>query len=125
MGGCAAAQAVGSGVVRWKALRTVLDLAETSREVTITVMSEIEQLRQIPCGAVGMARIWKPGLRIPQLVEEGLHHGVDRGEALGGGVLQELRDQINRGRVSFPENLGVCQRAAMQTPAFQHTLLNG
>lgn len=68
-------------------------------------MGEVEQLRKIPCGAVGVTRIWKTCLRVPQFVEEGLHHGIDCRESLCGRVLQQLRDQVDRARISFPEHL--------------------
>lgn len=69
------------------------------------MVSEVEQLRKIPCGTVGVARVWEPCLRIPQLVEEGLDHGVDGRQALRWRVLQKLRDEVDSAGVGFPEHL--------------------
>jgi len=41
------------------------------------MMSEVVQLGQITSGPVGMARVWQARVGIPQLIEEGVHHGVD------------------------------------------------
>lgn len=91
------------------------------------MMSEVEQLRKIPSGSVGVTRVWKPCLRIPQLVKEGLYHGVDSREALGWRVLQKLRDEIDSAGVSFPEHLSksACAQPCPEGRATSRTLLNG
>jgi Zn-finger nucleic acid-binding protein len=42
-----------------------------------TMMREVVELRHIPVCAVGVTRVWQTRGRVPQLVEKGVHHGVD------------------------------------------------
>jgi hypothetical protein len=42
-----------------------------------TMMREVVKLRHIPVCTVGVTRVWQTRSRVPQLVEEGVHHGVD------------------------------------------------
>lgn len=75
----------------------------------LTVVVEVVESRQIPYSAVGVAGVRQTCVGIPQLVEEGVHHGVDGGQSLRRCVLQQLRDQIDSVGVGFAENLGKCQ----------------
>lgn len=43
-----------------------------------------------------MARIGEPTIRSPELIKEGVNHGLDSRETLGRGVLEKSRDQLNR-----------------------------
>lgn len=54
----------------------------------LTMMIEIEQIREISCGTTSMARVGQSGARISQLIEEGMYHGVDGGQALRWRVLK-------------------------------------
>lgn len=68
-------------------------------------MSEIEEVRQLFHGAVGMTGIREPSVRVPEFIKEGVNHGFDSGKPLRGRVLEELGDQVNGVRVSLTEYL--------------------
>lgn len=55
--------------------------------------------------AVGVARIWETRARVTQLVEEWVHHGVDRRETLGRCVLEQAGDEVDGIGVSLAEDL--------------------
>ena len=42
-----------------------------------TMEGEVVEFRHVPCRSVGVSRVWQTGAWIPQLVKEGVHHGVD------------------------------------------------
>ena len=69
-------------------------------------MSEVVELGQITSGPVGVTRVWRARVRIPQLIEEGVHHGIDGRQTLGRGVFKQLRDQFDGAGVGLSENLG-------------------
>jgi hypothetical protein len=48
---------------------------------------EVEEVRKIFDCAIGMARIWKPGVRIPELIEERVTHSFNGRQPLSGRVL--------------------------------------
>lgn len=41
------------------------------------MVSEVVQLRHITSGSVGVTRVWEARVRVPQLVKEGVYHGID------------------------------------------------
>lgn len=51
-----------------------------------------------------MTRVGESGARIAQLVEEGVDHGIDGREPLGGGILEEARDQLDGVLVGLAED---------------------
>lgn len=68
---------------------------------------EIKENGHVLGRIVVMARVREAGGRIPEFVEEGVAHGLDRRQALGGSVLQKCRNQVDSLRGSFPEYLGL------------------
>mmetsp|Transcript_53408 Transcript_53408/g.126317 ORF Transcript_53408/g.126317 Transcript_53408/m.126317 type:complete len:291 (+) Transcript_53408:241-1113(+) len=61
---------------------------------------EVEERRQRP-------RVRQPRVRVPQLVEQLVRARLERGDALLGGILEELRDEVHRLRRRLrPEHLG-------------------
>lgn len=73
----------------------------------LTMPREIEENGQVFGRVVVMARIGEARGRIPKFVKEGVTHGLDGRQALGGSVLQKCRNQVNGLRGSFPEYLGI------------------
>jgi ribose 1,5-bisphosphokinase PhnN len=69
------------------------------------VVREFEEVRHIFGSAIGVARVGQLDVGIPELVEEWVHHGLDSGETLSRGVLKQFRNEINRVRISFAEDL--------------------
>lgn len=75
-----------------------------------------------------MTGVGKSRVRIPQLVEEFVCHGIDGGQPRSWGVLQQLGNQINRASVRFAEYLWQCQSYTIHYGSLQmsrFTLLNG
>ena len=70
-------------------------------------MSKVVQLRQITSRSVGVTRVWQACVWIPQLIEEGVYHGINSGKTLGRRVLEQFRDQVDRVRVSLPKDLRI------------------
>ncbi len=68
-------------------------------------MGEIKERGEVFGGAVAVTRVRQPRGRIPQLVEEGVHHRIDGGESLCGRVLEEPRDEVYGIGFCFPEHL--------------------
>lgn len=71
----------------------------------LTVVVEVEEGRQIPHSAVGVARIGQTRVGVPQLIEEWVHHGINGGKSLCRCVFQQLGDQIDSAGIGFAENL--------------------
>jgi hypothetical protein len=69
------------------------------------VVRELEEVRHVFGCAIGVARVGQLDVRVPELVEEWVHHGLDSGETLSRGVLEQFRNEINRVRISFAEDL--------------------
>jgi hypothetical protein len=76
---------------------------ETLRKLTMTV--KVEQRRQILHGTIGMAGVWELGVGVSELIKEWMTHGLDGGETLGGSILEKTRDQVDRFRRGFAEDL--------------------
>lgn len=70
------------------------------------MMSKVVQLWQITNRAVGVARVGQACVGIPELVEEGVDHGIDCRQALCGSVFEQLGDQVDGVGIGLPENLG-------------------
>lgn len=70
-------------------------------------MREIEKSGQVFSAAVGMTRVRQSCARVPQLVEEGVDHGFNRGQALRRSVLEQLGDEIDRVGLGFAEHLTI------------------
>jgi hypothetical protein len=60
-----------------------------------TVPREIKQVRQFPRRPCRVTRIRQAGTRIPQLVEEGLNHGINGRKSLCRRVLEKGRNEVN------------------------------
>ena len=92
----------------------------------LTVSREVEEIGQLPGETTGMTGVWKTRVRISQLVKEGMDHGVNRGEPLGGGIFEEGADKVDGIMGSFAENLRETISNPVPCPLRQsHTLLNG
>jgi hypothetical protein len=74
----------------------------------LTMERKVVEFWHIPRGAVGVTRVWQTSAWVPQLIEEGVNHGVDGRQPLSRGVFQQLGDQIDRIRIGLPEHL--CMR---------------
>jgi len=85
---------------QWSVLKNVGGI-----EHILTMMVELEKRRKIFCATVGVTRIRKSSSWIPQLIKEWMNHGLDRRESLSWCVLEQFRDEVNCGWVSFSENL--------------------
>ena len=72
-------------------------------------MVEVVESGQITHSAVGVTRVRQTGAGVSQLVEEGVHHGVNGGETLRWCVFEQLGDQVDSVRVSFAEDLRGCK----------------
>ena len=66
---------------------------------------EIKEGRQILDRAIWMTRIRESGRGLSQLIKEWVNHSVDGRQSLGGGILEEARNQLNGVRVSLAEDL--------------------
>ena len=88
-----------------RALRTSQQETISTLQAGPTMMREVEQLRHFLAATSGMSRIWESTIRSTKLVEERVNHGLDGGETLGRGVLQESRDQLNCIWSRFAEDL--------------------
>ena len=66
---------------------------------------EIEERGEILQLVCLMPRVGQPRLRVAQIVEERMNHGVDGAESLRGGVLEKTSDQIDRIGVRLAEHL--------------------
>lgn len=55
-----------------------------------TVVSEIEQVWQLPGRTVGVARVGQLDVRIPELIEEWVDHSVNRGQTLRWRIFEEF-----------------------------------
>jgi hypothetical protein len=87
-----------------------------------TVVSKVVQLRQITSRSVGVTRVWQACAWIPQLIEEGVYHGINSGKTLGRRVLEQFGDQIDRVGISLSEHLmnvsGCTQRLAINCSTY-------
>lgn len=78
------------------------------------MVREFKEVRQLLHGAVGVTGIREPGVRVPELIKEGVNHGLDCGKPLRGRVLEQLGNQVNGVGISLTENL--------VTPSIRKTL---
>ncbi len=65
---------------------------------------EIEKGGQILDWAIWMTRVREAGRGLSQLVKEWVNHSIDGRQSLGGGILEEARNQLNGVRVSLAED---------------------
>ena len=70
-----------------------------------TMTGEVEEDGHLLDRAVGVARVWETRARVAQLVEEWVHHGVDRRQTLGRCVLEQAGDEVDGVGVSLAEDL--------------------
>jgi hypothetical protein len=68
-------------------------------------MREIVEFRHIPRGSIRVTRVWQTSAWVPQLIEEGMYHGIDGRQPLSRSVFKQFRDEIDRVRISLPEHL--------------------
>jgi hypothetical protein len=73
--------------------------------VLLTMVVEVEELRHVLGGTSWVARIRESGVRISQLVEEGVDHGFNGGQTLCRRVLEKLRNEIDGTGVGLAEDL--------------------
>jgi hypothetical protein len=66
---------------------------------------EVVKFWHIPRGAVGVTRVRQTSAWVPQLIEEGVDHGINGRQPLSRRVFQQLGDQIDRIRIGLPEHL--------------------
>lgn len=66
---------------------------------------EVEEDGHILDRTVGVARVWQTRARVAQLVEEWVHHGVDRRQTLSRCVLEQAGDEVDGVGVSLAEDL--------------------
>jgi len=71
----------------------------------LTMTGEVKQRREILELSSLVPRIRKLGAGFPKLVEERVHHGLDRPEALRRCIFEELGNKVNSVAVSLPEHL--------------------
>lgn len=69
------------------------------------MLGEIKQVGQILENTRGVTRVGQLRAGIPQLIEEGVDHGVDRTQTLCRGVLEQLGNEVKRVLVSLAEDL--------------------
>jgi hypothetical protein len=69
------------------------------------MVGKVVERGQVPHGSVGVARVGQAGVGVPQLVEEGVHHGVNGRQSLGRCVLEQLGDEVDCVVVSLAEHL--------------------
>lgn len=69
---------------------------------------EVVEVWQVADSSVGVTRVRQTRVGIPQLVEEGVDHGVNGGQTLRWCVLQQFGDQVDSVRISFTEHLHHC-----------------
>jgi hypothetical protein len=55
-----------------------------------TVVSELEEVRHVLGCAIGVARVGQLDVGIPELIEEWVDHGLDSGQTLSRGVLEQF-----------------------------------
>lgn len=79
------------------------------------MQGKVEKGGQILASTVLVSRIWQPGARVSELVEEGVDHGIDGGQALCRGVFEQARDEVDGIGVSFPENLSDVLASELQS----------
>ena len=65
------------------------------RTITRTMPGEIKKIGKLPCCPGRVTRVRQPSIRISQLVEEGLNHGIDGRKSLCRRVLEKGRNEIN------------------------------
>lgn len=70
-----------------------------------TVVSEVKEIWQVSQLTSSMTGVWQLSVRIPELVEEGVHHGVDGSLTLCWRILKQSGDKIDSIGVSLSEDL--------------------
>jgi hypothetical protein len=70
-----------------------------------TVVSEVKEVWQVSQLASSMAGIGQLSVGIPELVEEGVHHGVNGSLTFGWCVLQQSGDEVDSISVGLSEDL--------------------
>lgn len=69
------------------------------------MVRKVVQLWKVASGTIRVTRVGQAGAWIPQLVKEGMDHGIDSGETLCGSVFEQLGDEIDGIRISLAEDL--------------------
>lgn len=107
---CVRAPAARSGSVQWRVLSllvwVILSLRHWGTQfVVLTMTGKVEKLGQIPHLTGAVPRVGQLGVRVAQLVEEGVDHGVDGRLSLGGRVLEQPRNEVDGVAVGLAEDL--------------------
>lgn len=71
----------------------------------LTVTREVEEGRKVSQIPALVPRVGQLGVRVANLVEEGMYHGINGSKSLRRGVLEQSRDQVNGIGVRFTEDL--------------------
>ena len=79
------------------------------------MVGKVVQLRQIASRSIGVTRVWQTCGWIPQLIEKGVYHGIDRRKTLCGRVLEQFGDQIDRVGISLSEHLVIVSKKPAAT----------
>jgi hypothetical protein len=71
------------------------------------MVAEFEEVGHILRCAIGVAGVRQLEVRISELIEEWVNHGLNCGKTLSRRVLEQFRDQVDRVRVSLPKDLRI------------------
>lgn len=66
---------------------------------------EVEELRQVLGCTSRVTRIGESSVRVSQLIEEGVDHGLDSGQTLCRCVFEKLRNEIDGAGIGLAEDL--------------------
>jgi len=93
----------------WGAIESSENVSLLQQIVTklgfLTVVVEVKEFRHVLGGTSWVARIRESGVRISQLVEEGMNHGFNGGQTLRRRVLEKLGNEIDGTGISLAEDL--------------------
>lgn len=114
----------------WGAIESSGNVSMLYRIITeillLTVVVEVEELRHVLGGASWVARIRESGVGISQLIEEGVNHGFNGGQALCRRVLEELGNEIDGTGIGLAEDLLKCVSGnSREISGLKLTLLKG
>ncbi len=78
---------------------------ELRQRDSLTMTRKVKQGRKILHLASPVPRIGEPRVGVPELVEEGMHHGIHGGKTLSRRVLEQAGDQVDGIGVGLTEHL--------------------
>lgn len=86
---------------------------------------EVKERWQIPDGSRVVPRVRKSGAGVPEFIEEGMDHGIDRRQTLGGGILKKEGDEVDSISVGLLENLVERMRLDLRELVFHIVRVHG